>query len=120
MNTPSKKSSPALNILLVLMLISIWIYSIMAGLKDGWSDLYPIFFNNILAVNWSGQFNLDFSFYLTLSGLWIMWREKFSGKSILIGIAAAFLGMMAFGIYVLIESWKVKGDIRKLLLGIQL
>lgn len=116
-STPNKKPV-VFSTLILAMLLSIFVYSFIVGADLGWASLYPTFFQNILDFSWSGQFNLDFSFYLTLSSLWIMWRDKFSFPSIVVGVIAAFLGMMAFGIYLLYALWRSKGNMRKMLLGI--
>jgi len=44
-------------------------------------NLLPVFLGDVFAVNWSGQFNLDFASYLLLSGLWVAWRGGFSRVS---------------------------------------
>jgi len=68
-------------------------------------------------LTWSGQFNLDFLCYLALSGLWIMWRNKFSGKSILVGTVAMILGIVFFAPYLLWLMNKEKGDLKRVLVG---
>ena len=60
---------------------------------------------------------LDFSSYLILSGLWVMWRNKFSPKSILTAIIAMIVGIMVFAPYLLYLVIKENGDIKKVLIG---
>lgn len=43
------------------------------GALRGWNFM-PVFFRDIIALTWPGQFNLDFSCLLSLSGLWLAWR----------------------------------------------
>jgi hypothetical protein len=67
----------AFRILLVAMITVIFIYTGAVGLRHGW-DLFPIFFGDILALTWPGQFNVDFTCLLLFSGLWLGWRNHFS------------------------------------------
>jgi len=83
-------------------------------------DLFQIIANNITALNWNGQFNLDFSCYLLLSGIWILWRNKFSGSSFIIAIIAMIIGIMAYAPYLLYLIIKENCDLKKVLLGKQL
>ena len=76
-----------------------------------------MFLSNVKSINWSGQFNLDFMSYLTLSGLWVMWRNHVSGKSIVIGLVAMILGIIFFAPYVLVLLVQEKGDLKKVLVG---
>ena len=39
-------------------------------------NLISIFFGDMATMAWPGQFNLDFMFMLTLSGLWVAWRAN--------------------------------------------
>ncbi|MDX2130364.1 MAG: hypothetical protein SFU91_15115 [Chloroherpetonaceae bacterium] len=105
-----------LRIILILQIVSVSIYTIIAGSNEGW-DLFSVFFGNIKVMGWNGQFNLDFSTYLLLSGLWIMWRNNFSISSIAFGFAAMVLGIIAFAGYVLYLSYVEKGDVKKILVG---
>ncbi|MEM6349046.1 MAG: hypothetical protein AAF927_34485 [Bacteroidota bacterium] len=106
----------ALRGLWVLQLIGITVLTIFAIRAEGW-DLLSIFFGDIKAMNWSGQFNFDFSCYLVLSGLWIAWRHRFSIGSILLGVAASILGILLFAPYLIWASYQAKGDVKVLLLG---
>ena len=102
--------------LLLVQTISLIIYTIIAFNNEG-SSLFSIALTNIQSLKWSGQFNLDFCCYLTLSGLWIMWRNRFNGLSILIGCAAMILGIIFFAPYILFLLRKENGDLKKLLVG---
>ena len=100
----------ALKIVLVLQFIGIIVYSLVAGSAEGW-DLLRVFFENLTALNWSGQFNYDFLCYLTLSGIWVAWRNQFSGLGILLGIAASILGILFFAPYLLLILNQSKGNL---------
>jgi len=91
-------------------------YTLYTAHSQGW-NLMQVFVQNIMSLSWNGQFNLDFSCYLTLSALWIMWRNQFSVKSIAIGVTAMVIGIMAFAPYLLYLLTIEKGDLRKLLIG---
>lgn len=106
----------SLKILLTLLAIAVLAYTISAFQYEG-ANLLQVFASNITALNWSGQFNLDFSCYLMLSGLWIMWRNKFSARSIVLAIVAAIVGIMVFAPYILYLLQKENGDLKKVLIG---
>lgn len=114
--TQSNNAQTFLKSLLVIQTIALIIYTTYAVRNEGWI-LLQIFINNMTAFNWNGQFNLDFSCYLTLSGLWIMWRNKFSISSILIAVIAMIIGIMAFAPYLLYLLIIEKGDLKKVLIG---
>lgn len=106
----------AFKLLLLSQVILLMVFSVMAFQKEG-ADLFSVFFGNILTPGWNAQFNLDFTCYLMLSGLWIMWRNKFSAGSIVLGTAAAIVGIMIFASYMLYLLFKEDGDMKKVLLG---
>jgi len=102
--------------LLIIQTLLLVIYTVYAVKNDGWS-LFQVLINNIQSLNWNGQFNLDFSCYLILSGLWIMWRNKFSFSSILIALVAMIIGIMFFAPYLFYLLIVEKGDLKKVLTG---
>lgn len=105
-------------ILLVVFIILILSYTGLVIIADG-INLFPVFINDIMSMTWSGQFNLDFSLYLVLSGLWIAWRHRFSPTGIIMGIIASILGMTVFAPYLLFVASKAKGDIKTMFIGEQ-
>jgi hypothetical protein len=112
----SKNSQTLLKALLIIQTITLLVYTSFAIRNEGWT-LFTIFTSNITALNWNGQFNLDFSCYLALSGIWIMWRNKFSVSSIIFAVIAMIIGIIIFAPYLLYLLTKEKGDLRKVLLG---
>lgn len=102
--------------LLVVQTIGLFVYTFIAFQTEG-ADFFSVFLANIKSLTWTGQFNLDFLCYLTLSGLWIMWRNKFSGKSILVGTVATILGIVFFAPYLLWLIYKENGDLKRVLVG---
>ena len=79
--------------------------------------LIPIFFGDIAKMEWPGQFNLDFLGFLTLSGLWIAWRNDFSSKGLVLGVLGLFLGAPFLSAYLLYESRSCGEDFSLLFLG---
>jgi hypothetical protein len=115
MNHSSNKQT-LLQALLAIQTLAIVIYTAFAITNEGLS-LFQIFNNNMMSLGWNGQFNLDFSSYLTLSGLWIMWRNQFSLPFILFAFAAMIIGIMLFAPYLIYLLIVEKGDLKKVLLG---
>ena len=68
-------------------------------------------------MGWPGQFNLDFLSLLTLSGLWVAWRHRYSGAGLVLGLLALFGGGMFLTAYLLVVSVQTRGDMREILLG---
>ncbi len=80
-------------------------------------NLLPVFFGDMAKMQWPGQFNLDFMCMLLLAGLGVSWRHQFSVAGVVLGLVAVFGGALFLSAYLLIESFRTKGDIRRLLLG---
>lgn len=91
-------------------------YTAVTICNHGW-NLFPIFFADVAALGWPGQFNVDFSTFLLLSGLWVAWRHHFRAGGILLGLVAAFGGMLFLSTYLLIVSFQGEADIKSMLLG---
>ena len=106
----------ALRILMVVFIVAIVGYTGVVVSNHGW-NLLPIFFGDIAAMTWPGQFNFDFLCFLILSGLWIAWRHHFSPIGLVLGAIGFFGGMMFLAPYLLIAGFKANGDIKILLLG---
>lgn len=80
-------------------------------------NLLPVFFGDMAAMAWPGQFNLDFFTFLLLSGLWVSWRHHFSLGGLVLGVIAVFGGMLFLATYLLILCDRSGGDIRIVMLG---
>jgi hypothetical protein len=111
-----KKSMGAFRVLLVIMFTCILGYTAIATANHGW-NLFAVFFGDMAAINWAGQFNLDFMCLLALSGLWLSWRHGFSTLGLLLGVLGFFGGIMVLAPYLFIESFRAKGDMKVLLMG---
>lgn len=103
---------------LVLFTITIWAFTVYVGAKFGF-NIAPLFFGEIEALSWAGQFNYDFLTYLLFSAFWIMWRNKFSLQGVLLGLVASVLGMSFFAPHLLFLTFRTQGDIKKVVLGRQ-
>lgn len=79
--------------------------------------LLPVFFGDMAEMGWPGQFNFDFMGYLALSAIWVAWRHGFRVAGLALGACAFFGGMLFLSVYLLIESYRTRGDIAALLLG---
>lgn len=106
----------AFRALLITMLVVLAGYTSVVIANHGY-DLLSVFFGDMAAMTWPGQFNLDFMFMLTLSGLWVAWRHGFSPAGLALGVLAVFGGALFLTIYLLIVSRQAAGDVRVMLLG---
>lgn len=79
--------------------------------------LLPIFFGDIVTLGWPGQFNLDFLCFLILSALWTAWRNEFSATGLLLAVPAFFGGAGFLLPYLLILTFREKGDLVRVLVG---
>lgn len=101
---------------LILVIAALGSYTVMVGLNHGW-NLLPVFFGDITAMTWAGQFNADFTGFLLLSGLWLSWRHHFSAGGLALGVAGIFGGIMLLAPYLLYASYQANGGMRVVLLG---
>jgi hypothetical protein len=106
----------ALRLFLVVIFLAVAIYTGIVIANHGW-NLLPIFFGDMAAMTWPGQFNFDFMGFLLLSGLWVSWRHQFSPSGIVLGLLAVFGGVLFLSLYLLIASYYAEGSARNLLLG---
>lgn len=109
----------AFRIFLITFLIVLLVYTLIVAASHG-TDLFSVFFGDMRAMNWPGQFNLDFMGFLMLSGLWVVWRNDFTPMSFVLGFLAFIGGMTFLPVYLLFLSFKTNGNIAQMLLGNQL
>ena len=105
-----------LRLVLAIIFVVVVGYTIPVVANHG-LGLLPIFFGDIAEMGWPGQFNLDFFGFLTLSALWIAWRNNFSAKGLVPGVLGFFLGAPFLCGYVLYESRECGDDYSLLFLG---
>ncbi|MDD3765342.1 MAG: hypothetical protein PHP86_18765 [Nevskiales bacterium] len=76
-----------------------------------------VYFGDLIAADWRSQFNTDFLIHLFLLALWIAWRHRFSGIGFVFGFFSIFWGGMFTFPYLLVETYRARGDARAILLG---
>jgi len=106
----------AFRILLVVIFVVIAGYTLRVTVEHG-MNLLPVFFGDIAAMGWPGQFNVDFSSFLVLSATWLAWRHRFSPAGFALGVAGLFGGGLFLSVYLFIASLDARGDWAVLLLG---
>jgi hypothetical protein len=96
-----------------LLVTAILFYAMWAmGLSQGVSTFFGDFSHL-----WRAQFNGDFSVHLLLMGGWIVYREKVRWVGLLCGFLAVFWGGAFSFLYIVIASFRVRGNVERLLLG---
>ncbi len=105
-------------IFLVGVLLVLGGYTLAVGSRHGWY-LLQIFFNDIAALSWNDEFNMDFLGFLLLLGLWVAWRHHFSAAGLVLGLVAVFGGMLFLATYLLVAMAQARGNVQQLLLGWQ-
>lgn len=103
-------------IFLGIIFLSLLIYTLITISNHG-LNLLPVFFGDMKAMAWPGQFNFDFFGFLLLSGLWVSWRNSFSPLGLFLGLIAVFGGILFLYVYLLYLTFKTNGNIQELLLG---
>jgi hypothetical protein len=101
---------------LVVVFLVIAGYTLVVIANHG-LNLLPVFFGDMKKMQWPGQFNLDFMCMLLLAGLWVAWRHQFSVAGVVFGLVGVFGGALFLSAYLLVESIRTKGDMRRLLVG---
>ena len=101
---------------LVAVVAVLGAYTAIVGANHGW-DLLPVFFAEMAAMTWHGQFNADFLGFLTLSALWLAWRHEYSPGGLVLGVLGLFGGMMVLAPYLVFASYEAGDDAAVLLLG---
>ena len=101
---------------LIVFLAILLVYTGVVIANHG-PNLFPAFTGPIAQINWPGQFNLDFTGFLMLSALWVLWRNEFTEKAWGLGLLAFFGGMVFLTIYLLYLSYRENGDIQRMLIG---
>jgi hypothetical protein len=105
-----------LRLFLLLATVAIFLITISAVSTIGinWPE---VFFGDLLNADWRSQFNTDFLIHLFLLATWICWREGFTPKGYLFGFLSIVMGGMFGFPYLLIATYKAKGDPKNIMLG---
>jgi hypothetical protein len=106
----------AFRIYLGALVLGVVVYTVQVIAQHGWG-LMAIYFDAIRDGGWPGQFNLDFMGFLSLSALWLAWRHHFTPAGLGLGLLGFFGGTPVLAAYLLVASFKARGDVRVLLLG---
>jgi hypothetical protein len=106
----------AFRVVLSIMFVVIVGYTSVVIAHHG-MGLFSVFFGDMAAMAWPGQFNLDFSCMLLLSGLWVSYRHRFSATGLLLALCAVVGGATFLSLYLFVESLRLKGDVTAILLG---
>jgi hypothetical protein len=103
-------------LILIILIANFLIYTGVVIANHGW-NLLPVFFGDIAAMTWPGQFNMDFMSFLTLSCTWIVWRHQFSLLGFVLMLLSISGGVMFLALYLLILTFKTDGNMKELLMG---
>ena len=103
---------------LVVILLTVGGYTAIVIGEHG-PNLFPHFFGDMAKLGWPGQFNLDFLCMLSLSGLWVAWRNGFSRAGLVLGTLAFFLGAPFLSAYLLYLLSQARGELSTVLLGVR-
>ena len=107
----------SLRLFLLVSTILIYALTIIAVMTKGFN--WPVvYFGDLLHLDWRTQFNADFLIHLFLLATWVAWREGFTTKGYIFGFLSIFMGGMFGFAYLLVATYKAKGDPRLLLLGV--
>ncbi len=101
---------------LAAILVAILSYTAVTISTEGF-NLLPIFFGDMAAMKWPGQFNLDFMCFLLLSGIWVAWRHHFSAAGLVLAVLASVGGSLFLSVYLLVVSFQTRGEVPAILLG---
>lgn len=106
----------AFRTLLSIVFLTVVVYTGLVIANHG-PGLFPVFFGDIAALTWPGQFNLDFTCMLMFSALWVGYRHRYSPKGLLLSACALVGGSLFLSVYLLVVSFQAGGDMVTLLLG---
>ena len=96
-----------------------WCLAHLQQARWEWLLIVPVFFGAIADGHWPGQFNADFLSMLGLSALWTGWRNGWSALGWVLALCAFFLGGGFLMGYLLVLLHRERGDMRRVLLGVQ-
>ena len=107
----------SLRLFLMVSTVLIYAMTMMAVNAKGFN--WPIvYFGDLLNFDWRSQFNADFLIHLLLLAIWVVWREGFTMQGYIFGFLSIFMGGMFGFVYLLVVTYKAKGDPKLLLLGV--
>tara|TARA_R110002167_G_scaffold108657_1_gene277357 strand:+ start:4664 stop:5002 length:339 start_codon:yes stop_codon:yes gene_type:complete len=102
---------------LLVSTVAIYIITVIASLSQGLN--WPaVAVEDVLALGWRSQFDIDFVIHLFLLATWVVWREAAGTKAYIFGFLSIVMGGMFSFPYILFATYKAGGDPKKLLLGV--
>jgi hypothetical protein len=108
----------AFRLYLIAAWVALQVYSAKVGQVHSLDKIPGEFNSAVAAMTWQGQMNVDFAAALALSGLWAVWRNGWSLLGWVLGIACFMAGTTVSMAYLLFLTWREKGDIKRVLLGV--
>lgn len=113
----NKHSMTSLRMFLIVSTGLIYTMTFIASANHGFN--WPaVAFQDLMALNWRSQFDIDFAIYLLLGATWINWREGFTVKGNVYAFLSVFLGGMFTFPYLLIATYRTNGKLNSILLGV--
>lgn len=106
-----------LRVFVIVSTVAIYAMTLIASINEGinWPE---VAIEDLIALNWRSQFNIDFIIYLLLGSVWISWREAFTLKGHFFGFLNIFLGGMFSFPYLLLATYQTKVSPKLILLGV--
>lgn len=101
---------------LAVCLLALPAYTCITISRHGW-DLLSIFFGDVAAMAWPGQFKFDFLTFLLLSGLWTAWRNDFRLAGPGPALLAVFGGILFLPAYLRVLSYRTNDNVAAMLPG---
>ncbi|WP_404309316.1 hypothetical protein [Neorhodopirellula lusitana] len=102
---------------LLVSTVLIYAMTVLASISHGLN--WPaVAIGDLTKLNWRSQFDTDFLIYLFLGATWVTWREGFTLKGHCFAFLSVFLGGMFTFPYLLLATYRAKGDPQSMLLGV--
>lgn len=102
-------------VLAVAWLALVWVTA-KAVTAMGAGAAGEMFFGD-LAHPWRAQFNTDFGLHLLLVATWFAWRDRLLVRGLLFGLLAVLFGGVFTFAFIIVEMFRTKDDVRRVLLG---
>ena len=107
------------NIRFVLCIGSILLITVtIAAINNAGIIWASVFFDDLMALGWRAQFLTDLMVHLLMIGVWVAWREGFTRRGVMFGVFCCMWGALFSLPYILYLTYRVDGDLKRLLLGV--
>lgn len=102
---------------LLISTVAIYAITIIASSSHGFN--WPaVALSDLAALDWRTQFDIDFIIHLLMLAAWVIWREGATAKAYAFGFLSVVMGGMFSFPYIIYASYKARGEVRLLLLGV--